>query len=225
MPAKKDKLLEAIEAVHAASLGEELWPDALGHATRLLGANCATLETVATSNLQHLEFRGFNIPPADQTLYLREYVELSPRTRFAVSRRAGNLIWDHQMMSEQAMDRDPFYQEFLRSVDLRYFYGGVIAHDGKEMTAVTFHRARTQGHVDRREIALMRRLLPHFRQAFGVMRAAPFGCRRRPPRRNWRPLSAPWRVCALAIRRRRSCMTFSSDARRTPRLISCPCAP
>jgi DNA-binding CsgD family transcriptional regulator len=168
MPAKTDKLLEAIEAVHAAGLEEELWPDALGHATRLLGANCATLETVATSSLQHLEFRGFNIPPADQTLYLREYVELSPRTRFAVSRRAGNLIWDHQMMSEQAMDRDPFYQEFLRSVDLRYFYGGVIAHDGKEMTAVTFHRARKQGHADRREIALLQRLLPHFRQAFGV---------------------------------------------------------
>jgi hypothetical protein len=169
MPVKKDKLLEAIEAVHAAGLDEELWPEALGRATRLLSANCATLETVETPSLQHLEFRGFNIPPANELLYLREFVPLSPRTRFAVSRRAGDIIWDHQMMSEQAMDRDPFYQEFLRSVDLRYFYGGVIAHDGKEMTAVTFHRARKLGHVERREITVMRRLLPHFRQAFGVM--------------------------------------------------------
>jgi DNA-binding CsgD family transcriptional regulator len=165
--ASKDKLLQAIEAVHAAGLEEERWPDALGHATRLLGANCATLETL-TPSLEHLEFRGFNIPPADQLLYLREYVPLSPRTRFATSQRKGTLIWDYQMMSEAAMDRDPFYQGFLRQVDLRYFYGGVVAHNGQEMTAVTFHRARKQGHVERNELTLLRRLLPHFHQAFGV---------------------------------------------------------
>ncbi|MGH6736052.1 MAG: hypothetical protein ACRECX_08230 [Methyloceanibacter sp.] len=168
MAETKDKLLDAIEAVHAAGLEEELWPEALAAATRLLGANCATLETLRVPDLQHLSFLGFNTPPAAQLLYLREYVPLSPRTRFAVSRRAGDVIWDHQMMSEAAMDRDPFYQEFLRQVDLRYFYGGVIGHDGHEMTAVTFHRARKQGHAARREIALISRLTPHFRQAYDM---------------------------------------------------------
>ena len=167
-PANKDKLLETIEAVHAAGLDEALWPEALGGATRLLGANCATLETLALPNLEHLEFRGFDIPPADQLLYLREYVPLSPRTRFAANQRSGALIWDHQMMTEAAMDHDPFYQGFLRKVDLRYFYGGVVKQDGHEMTAVTFHRARQQGHADRHEIELMGRLLPHIRQAFSV---------------------------------------------------------
>jgi DNA-binding CsgD family transcriptional regulator/PAS domain-containing protein len=170
MPVSKDKLLETIEAVHAAGLEEELWPQAMGAATRLLGANCATLETLAMPNLEHLSFRGFNIPPANQLLYLREYVPLSPRTRFAARQRPGNLLWDYQMMTERAMDRDPFYQGFLRRVDLRYFYGGVIQQDGKEMTAVTFHRARKQGHVDRSEIGLIQRLLPHFRQAYDVSR-------------------------------------------------------
>jgi PAS domain-containing protein len=168
MPANKDKLLEAIEAVHAAGLDEELWPDALGLATRLLGANCATLETLEVPGLRHLAFRGFNTPPAAQLLYLQEYVPLSPRTRFAALRRAGELLWDYKVLDEAAMDRDPFYQEFLRQVDLRYFYGGVIDQDGGEMTAVTFNRARKQGHVDRREIALVERLLPHFRQAYDV---------------------------------------------------------
>jgi DNA-binding CsgD family transcriptional regulator len=36
------------------------------------------------------------------------------------------------------------------------------------MTAVTFHRARKLGHVDRREIAVVQRLLPHFHQAYSV---------------------------------------------------------
>jgi DNA-binding CsgD family transcriptional regulator/PAS domain-containing protein len=168
MPATKDKLLEAIEAVHAAGLEEELWPDPLGAATRLLGANCATLETLETPNLQHLDFRGFNIPPANQLLYLRDYVPLSPRTRFAASRRKGDLLWDYKMITEAAIDHDPFYQGFLKQVDLRYFFGGVIEHNGHEMTAATFHRARKQGHADRGEIALLQRLMPHFRQAYGV---------------------------------------------------------
>jgi DNA-binding CsgD family transcriptional regulator len=36
------------------------------------------------------------------------------------------------------------------------------------MTAATFHRARKQGHADRAEIALLHKLIPHFRQAYGV---------------------------------------------------------
>jgi DNA-binding CsgD family transcriptional regulator/PAS domain-containing protein len=168
MPVSKDKLLEAIKAVHAAGLEEELWPDALGAATRLLGANCATLETLETPSLRHLDFRGFNIPPADQLLYLREYVPLSPRTRFAAGRPSGDLLWDYKMITEAAIDRDPFYQGFLTQVDLRYFFGGVIEHNGREMTAATFHRSRRQGHADRGEIALLQKLIPHFRQAYGV---------------------------------------------------------
>ena len=169
---QQGQAVASIEAVHAAGVDEELWPDALGHATRLLGANCATLETLEVPSLQHLGFRGFNIPPANQLLYLQEFVPLSPRTRFAVSRRSGDLLWDYKVLDEAAMDRDPFYQGFLRQVDLRYFYGGVIHHDGREMTAVTFNRARKQGHVDRHEIALIQLLMPHFRQAFGVTPAA-----------------------------------------------------
>jgi DNA-binding CsgD family transcriptional regulator/PAS domain-containing protein len=166
MAATKDSLLQAIEAAHAAGLDEELWPRALGAATRLLGTNCATLETLDPASLEHLSFRGFNIPPADQLLYLREFVPLSPRTRFAAGQRGGTLIWDYQMLSERGMDRDPFYVGFLRQVDLRYFFGGIIANDGREMTAVTFHRSRKQGHADRGEIDLIKRILPHFRQAY-----------------------------------------------------------
>jgi DNA-binding CsgD family transcriptional regulator len=168
MRASENKLLEAIETVHAAGLDEECWPQALGAATRLLGANCATLETLRTSDLAHLSFRGFNTPPAAELLYLREYVPLSPRTRFAVRRRGGDVIWDYQMIDEAAMDRDPFYMGFLRQVDLRYFYGAVVKQDGDEMTAVTFHRPRKAGHVGRDDIALIKRLVPHFRQAYNV---------------------------------------------------------
>lgn len=168
MAVRSDELLSAIEAAHSAGLDEELWPQALGAAARLLGANCATLETLAAPSLQHLGFLGFNIPPASELLYLREYVPLSPRTRFATSRRAGDLLWDHKLLNEAEMDRHPFYQEFLRQVDLRYFYGGVLEHNGREMTAVTFHRARKLGHVNRREIAVMQRLLPHLRQAYDM---------------------------------------------------------
>jgi DNA-binding CsgD family transcriptional regulator len=64
-------------------------------------------------------------------------------------------------------------------MDLRYFLASQFYRAPGELVGVSVHRTRKQGHVGSGEIALMKRLLPHFRQALDTAtrlnRAAAFG--------------------------------------------------
>lgn len=64
------------------------------------------------------------------------------------------------------MERDPFYAEFLPHMGLRYFTAAIFEHTPEKLAAVHVQRTRKQGHVDKREIALMRRLCPHYHRAY-----------------------------------------------------------
>jgi len=68
------------------------------------------------------------------------------------------------------MERDPFYAEFLPHMGLRYFTAAIFEHTPEKLAAVHVQRTRKQGHVDKREIALMRRLCPHYHRAYATER-------------------------------------------------------
>jgi DNA-binding CsgD family transcriptional regulator len=167
---KGDDLLRAVEAVHAAGLDEARWPHALGAVARLTGSACATLEVLARPNLQHHAFHGFNVSPINELTYIRDFAAMSPRNPFAARRRSGELIWDYQILDERGINRDPFYNEFLTRVDLRYFVGAILDSSEREFATLAVHRTRKQGHVGERERGLMQHLMPHMRQAYDVAR-------------------------------------------------------
>ena len=68
------------------------------------------------------------------------------------------------------MERDPFYAEFLPHMGLRYFTAAIFEHTPEKLAAVHVQRTRKQRHVDKREIALMRRLCPHYHRAYATER-------------------------------------------------------
>jgi DNA-binding CsgD family transcriptional regulator len=84
---------------------------------------------------------------------------------FSFRQRVGHLSWDHQILDESGMARDPFYAEFLPQFGLRYFLGAVLEQTSEKFTFVTVQRTNKQGHVEKREIGLMQRLCPHFQRA------------------------------------------------------------
>jgi hypothetical protein len=51
------------------------------------------------------------------------------------------------------------------SLGLRYSLAAVLERTPDKLILVSVQRTREQGHVDDREIALMRSLLPHFQRA------------------------------------------------------------
>lgn len=163
-----DKLLQTIEAIHAAGLDAELWPQTLSSVTRLLGSSAATLETYDLRSGGILDFHAFGIPPAEEIAHREHYAAINPRAAYALRRPASELVWDYMVLDETAMDRDPYYTEFLTRTDFRYFLSGNLFRTRHNLAVATIQRARAQGHVEAPEIALMQRLVPHFRQALDV---------------------------------------------------------
>lgn len=86
------ELLSTIEAIYAAGLNAELWPQALASVTQLIGGVGTTMETIDRRSLTHLEFFSFGVPPANEIAYLDHYASRSPRIQTALPMRAGKLV-------------------------------------------------------------------------------------------------------------------------------------
>lgn len=163
-------LLATIEAIHAAGLDEAYWPRALAAMCEVVGGTGATFEVINKKQFAPSAFHSVGIPPVRQIEYADYYLAINPRVRAGLATPAGHVHWDYQIIDEAAMRRDPFYADFLPQIGLRYFVAGTIRQAEDEFAVFAIQRSAKQGHVDKREIALMARLVPHVQQAFDVAR-------------------------------------------------------
>jgi DNA-binding CsgD family transcriptional regulator/PAS domain-containing protein len=165
-----DELLAVIEAIYAAGLDAELWPQALAGVMRTIGGAAATLEVFGRQPLRLEQFHSFGVPPPHELKYLDHFSALNPRIPAFVNSKPGDLFFDYMALDEQAMDRNAFYADFLAPVGLRYCIGGMIVAEKREAAFFSVQRTTAQGHVDRTEAKLLGRLVPHVRQAFDMTR-------------------------------------------------------
>lgn len=168
--AKSDRLIRTIEAIHAAGLDAKGWPDALAAAANLIGGAGATFEVIDRATFQPTEWYGWGIPEASEVQYLDQFAPLSPRPAVGFRLGVGAIAYDRLVLDEKAIDHDPFYADFLARYGFRYFISGNVAQTKSEAAPFAIQRTPKQGHITRREIELMRRLLPHLQQAYDVAR-------------------------------------------------------
>jgi hypothetical protein len=161
-----DLFLQAINAVYASGLDSARLPQALEATSRLLGAAGAILEVIDKPAQRPVEFCSVGLPDVARIPYIEQFAALNPRILFALRQRAGAIIWDRQILDEPGMERNPFYAEFLPYMGLRYFAAAIFEHTQEKLAAVHVQRTRKQGHVEKREINLMRRLFPHYQRAY-----------------------------------------------------------
>lgn len=165
-----DDLLATIEAVHAAGLDASLWPRALASFAETLGGHAAMFEVFDKRAACHREWHGCGVPPACEITYFEHYIADNPRWLFMPRQRAGDVSWDYQFIDEAGMNEAPFYAELLAQMDLRYFMSGVLMATADDYACISVQRSARHGHVQKDEINLMQRLLPHVQQAFDVAR-------------------------------------------------------
>lgn len=164
--AQRDRLLETIEALQTAGLDETLWPTALGSLTTLFGAVGASFEVVHKPTRALRDFWSFGLPQACEMGYLDHFLSVSPRVTFGYRQAPGAIGYDYMMLSEEEMNGDAFYSEFIPQFDLRYFVSVTVNPTPVDLAACAIQRSPRQGHVDNAEIALMQRISPHLRLAF-----------------------------------------------------------
>lgn len=165
-----DLLISLIETIHDASVDGDLWTQVLAGTARLVGGIASTLEIVNRKTFRCEALYAYGVPRPDEIAYAEHYVAMNPRLAAALRQKPGEAAWDYQILDEQGMDRNPFYAEFLARLDMRYAVAGILQAGEDEFGAFAVQRSAKQGHVDQREIALMRRLSRHASQAIDVTR-------------------------------------------------------
>jgi DNA-binding CsgD family transcriptional regulator/GAF domain-containing protein len=165
-----DQLSALIETIYEAGLDGDLWPSVLAAVTCLVGGIGCTLEVVDRGSFRHDIFYSHGVPKPDEIAYLSRYAAVNPRIAAALRQRPGDVAWDYQILDEPGIDRSPFYAEFLTRLDMRYAVAGILKTEAHEFGAFAVQRSARQGHVGRREIALMRRLTRHVGHGLDVAR-------------------------------------------------------
>ena len=158
-----------IDLLYAAALDPALWGPALDAASDLLGAEGTNLEVIDKALGQPVHFASSTRLSADAgEAYVSHYARLCPRTPRCLTEPAGYVCHDRDVLTEDEMKRDEFYGDFLGPMELKYFVSGNLLNNDRYMSIVAAQRSPQQGHVGRREIALMRTLVPHFARAVQI---------------------------------------------------------
>ena len=161
-------LLATIEAVHAAGLDAQLWPQVLAAVAETVGGRAATFEVFDKLVGLHREFYSYGVPPVAEIAYFEHFIADNPPRLFMPRQQTGDIGCDYRFIDEKGMNKAPFYAELLTQMDLRYFLSGVLVATADDYACISVQRSARQGHVEQDEIRLMKRLLPHVQQAFDV---------------------------------------------------------
>ena len=159
---------QALDAIYQGFAEPDGLTGALESIRRLMGAEGATFEVIDTASRRPVAFHSSGVASAEGDDYLAHFAPRNPRLPVALGQQRAGLCWDYQVMDESAMNRDPFYAEFLPRAGLRYFLSAVVEQSPERLVALTLQRTPRQGHVGKAEIALMRRLTPHLQRAYGM---------------------------------------------------------
>jgi DNA-binding CsgD family transcriptional regulator len=165
--AQRDDLMLAITEIYAAGLDPQKWPEALRHVTSLVGGVGTTLEILAVPSLQLRAIYAYGLSGVGP--YREHFAKLNVRLPHAIRQPSGAVLYDGQFYGDADIDADPFYMEFLRPYELRYFVGGVIAKSPEEWIGTGVQLSPKQGHPTPAKMKLMQALLPHMQQAVDVM--------------------------------------------------------
>ncbi len=163
-----DLFLKTIEAAYASGVEDDRLPEALTALSQLLGGAGAMLEIVDKRELRHKAFCSVGLPDLTRVPHIEQFAAVNPRMPYAFRQPQGKVIWDYQVLNEDEMTHNPFYGEFLRSLGLRYCLGAVVEQTPAKWAAVSVQRTKKQGHPDKRQIALMGRLYPHYQRAYDL---------------------------------------------------------
>lgn len=159
-----------VERIYGAALDDTLWSPVLDDMADMFGAEGMTFELINKQNelpvFLNLGSR-INVEGINEE-YLRHFASVSPRVNYGMRMPAGKIICDHEILSESEMDHDEYYTFMQKQVNLRYFISGQVLNTTSHISVIAAQRTAAQGHVDRPEVEMMKRLLPHLRQSMDV---------------------------------------------------------
>lgn len=159
-----DAFSSAVQQVYAAAADPTQWKSALAAVEELTGSTGAVIGFVGKASTDPGFVIAGRFTEEQCAEYAQTYMSICRRTAFALRHSEPEIQYDALVMSEREMDRDPVYEFFARQ-GVRYYIGSALPDLGRYRCNLGLQRSRAQGHVQRDDIELYAKLVPHIAQA------------------------------------------------------------
>jgi DNA-binding CsgD family transcriptional regulator len=174
-------LEELLDRIYEASIIPELWVDVLDRMAPIVGCDGGLL-FVADSNGEIRFLASECFKPLMSAFVNEGWMTRNIRAvRLATMNYPGFVI-DSDVVTQEEIDTDPLYVDFLRKHGGGYGTGSVISVPSKEMLVFDFERHWKAGPLDRTGISTLDRLRPHLARSalistrLGMERAHAMAC-------------------------------------------------
>ncbi len=153
-----------VDDLYSAAIGDREWHGVLNRLTELVAGEFATFEFMDMRAGGYADFHASAAPDVNQS-YLEYYAQINPRLDGVINNPDLLLISDYDFLSEQEMERDEFYNDFLAPHGLRYCAGVRAFHTPELIGTFSIQRTERQGHVTESELGVLGELRPHMCRA------------------------------------------------------------
>lgn len=166
MNAIGDAALPLIGQIYDAAERPELWPVFLNDAAAVLRSNLATIVLHDLTSLDGTVAVMNGASPEAQRAYETHWGANNIYVLRGVGRLPpGTVVHGGMLCTDEEVLKSDYYHEFLRTNDWFYAAGGPITTDQEVVSLFSVQRPRRKGQFAKRELALIRTLMPHLQRA------------------------------------------------------------
>ncbi|CAH2599059.1 HTH luxR-type domain-containing protein [Rhodovastum atsumiense] len=158
-----DRISLTIEQIYDAALGDVPWENVLESLTSLFGANSAVLSV----ELNRGGGWGASIgaDPSFHASYFAHYAAINPLAARAHAAPVGSVLTDQMLMPTADYQRSEFFNDWARPQDFKAMMNTRLENTDEAKICVGLTRSSRADEFDAGDIALQRRLTPHFRRS------------------------------------------------------------
>jgi DNA-binding CsgD family transcriptional regulator/GAF domain-containing protein len=158
------ELSDIIAAVYDAGVEPEHWPEVLERVAELFDASYGGL--VLTGPERHLEQIGsLGWDPSFVRSYGAHFGRMDPIVPAVIAAPVGTMLTDTMVMSQAEMDRNEFYQDWVRPQKLRSVLVTNLIRESANAGVALLSRRQEEGEFQQHDLDLLATLAPHIQRA------------------------------------------------------------
>jgi DNA-binding CsgD family transcriptional regulator/PAS domain-containing protein len=165
--AKRDDLLNAVAAIYDAALQPEAWPAALSRVGGLVNSTWLVMSAIRLTGEPELIVQDENGDPNLLALFNHKYntPETNPAIPLLMGSRPGTILLREEDMKDEDWHKCGLYKDIYRPSGVYYGLGALVLKTVAHIVPLGVNRPKKCGAFARREIDLLRHLIPHFERA------------------------------------------------------------
>jgi DNA-binding CsgD family transcriptional regulator len=157
--------LELVASIYDAAVDKTCWPAALERIRLYVGVTAIQLMAV-DRRLGIISFSATaNVSQDAELEYVRRYCAIDPRVKVLLADAPGVWLYCHELLSDEFVAQDPFYQGLIIPNGLRYVAGCKVYEDENISMVLSLHQALGLMPVSREQTARADAIAPHLERA------------------------------------------------------------